>query len=313
MITVKNLYKAFGDIVAVDDLSFKVKKGEIVGFLGPNGAGKTTTMRLLTGYLSPDSGSVDIDGSDIQTDLESAQQKIGYLPENNPLYKNMLVSEMFDLSADLKRIPKGERSSAYDFAVDAVSIEDVFYRPIMELSKGYKQRVGMALALMHRPKVIIMDEPTEGLDPNQRTDIRNLIKELAKDRTIILSTHVMQEALALANRILIISKGNMVADDTPDSLTQTGQESQILVVEIEGTKIASELKKVSEITNIESEKLASKRYRLTLTTDSKTPAQPLISKLAAKNDWVVWDMTLKQNNLEDVFQKLTQTPDYEIE
>lgn len=311
MIIVKGLYKAFGDIVAVDDLSFKIKKGEIVGFLGPNGAGKTTTMRLLTGYLSPDAGRVEIDGLDVQTQLEAVQQQIGYLPENNPLYKNMLVSEMFDLSADLKKIPKSQRDAAFDFAVSAVSIENVFYRPIIELSKGYKQRVGMALALMHKPKVIIMDEPTEGLDPNQRTDIRSLIKQLSKERTIILSTHVMQEAVALANRILIINNGKLVADDTPTKLTQSDGTTQVLVVELEGDKILSELKKQTQFTNIESEKITKNRYRITLNAQANKPLQPVISQLVAQNKWIVWDMTQKQTNLEDVFHQLTQR-NYEL-
>lgn len=306
MITVKNLSKAFGEITAVDDLSFKIKKGEIVGFLGPNGAGKTTTMRLLTGYLTADSGSVEIDGHNISTDLEACQSLIGYLPENNPLYKNMLVAEMFELSADLKRIPQKQRNQAFDFAVAAVSIEDVYYRQISELSKGYRQRVGMALALMHRPKVIIMDEPTEGLDPNQRSDIRSLIKQLSKDRTIILSTHVMQEAVALSNRILIINRGKLIADGSPESLTQSKADGVVLSVELEGANIAPTLKKHKDVFSVSSTKTGPKRYRLDVTFKKDKPGQPVISALATKNGWTIWDMSQKQTNLEDVFHQLTQ-------
>lgn len=307
MITVKNLYKSFGPVAAVNDLSFKIKKGEIVGFLGPNGAGKTTTMRLMTGYLSPDAGDITIAGESLSDNLDSVQQKIGYLPENNPLYKHMLVSEMFDLSADLKHIDPKHRKEAFDFAVSAVSIEDVYYRPIGQLSKGYRQRVGMALALMHRPNTIIMDEPTEGLDPNQRTDIRNLIKELAKDRTIILSTHVLQEALALANRILIINKGTLVADGTPDELTQDSNEVHSVLVEIEGSKITSTLKQIKEFTEVISEKTKQKnRYKCTIKATTKSSIQPVLTKLAAQNDWTIWHMQEQRTNLEDVFQQLTQ-------
>lgn len=306
MIAVKNLTKSFGFVTAVNGLTFSVKKGEIVGFLGPNGAGKTTTMRLITGFLSPDEGDITLDGVSILEDLDHAQKNIGYLPENNPLYKSMLVSEMFDLSADLKQIPYKKRKEAFDFAVSAVSIEDVFYRPLGELSKGYRQRVGMAMALMHRPKIIIMDEPTEGLDPNQRTDIRNLIKELAKDRTIILSTHVMQEAVAISNRILIINKGKLVADGTPEELTQASKDTKIITVELEGKSIKKNLEKLKQITQLESVKVSSNRYIYTLTADAKKPLQPVISELAGKHDWTIWQLNEKITNLEDVFQQLTQ-------
>jgi len=306
MITVKNLTKSFGFVNAVNGLTFSIKKGEIVGFLGPNGAGKTTTMRLITGFLSPDQGEITLGGKNIHEDLDYAQQNIGYLPENNPLYKSMLVSQMFDLSADLKRISSKDRKEAFDFAVSAVSIEDVYYRPIGELSKGYRQRVGMALALMHRPNIIIMDEPTEGLDPNQRNDIRNLIKDLAKDRTIILSTHVMQEAVAISNRILIINKGKLVADGSPSELTQASKDTKIINIELEGTKLLPTLKKIKDITNIESEKITGSRYKLTLTADAKKPLQPTLAKVIAENNWVVWELNEKVINLEDVFQQLTQ-------
>jgi ABC-2 type transport system ATP-binding protein len=191
MITVKNLTKKFDSFKAVDDISFSVEKGEIVGLLGPNGAGKTTTMRMLTGFLSADAGSIKIDEIDIEKDPVTAQKKIGYLPENNPLYKNMQVAEFLELADQLHQIKEADKKEALDFAVKAVGIEKVYYRSIGELSKGYKQRVGIAAALIHRPEIIILDEPTECLDPNQRAEIRQLIKDLSKEHTIIMSTHVM--------------------------------------------------------------------------------------------------------------------------
>ncbi|MFC1751500.1 ABC transporter ATP-binding protein [Pseudomonadota bacterium] len=308
MISVKNLHKNFGSNTAVDDLSFAIKKGEIVGFLGPNGAGKTTTMRLLTGFLSPDAGEIKIAGKDIATNLHHIQRRIGYLPENNPLYKEMLVQEILDLAADLKSIPTSKRKEAFEFVVDAVSIDDVFYRPITELSKGYKQRVGMALALLHRPDILIMDEPTEGLDPNQRTEIRALIKELAKDRTIILSTHVMGEAAAVASRLLIINRGSLVADGTPTELTRSGQDERVLNLQLEGTHISTELKKLKGVKDTQIEKISGQKYQVHIIYDKAFQIQPELTKLAGRNKWTIWRLAEPESNLEDIFHKLTTKP-----
>lgn len=305
MIQVKNLTKSFGETKAVDGLTFTVNTGEIVGFLGPNGAGKTTTMRLLTGFLSPDSGVININDQTPDDNLHHIQTQIGYLPENNPLYKDMLVSEMLSMAADLKAIPAKSRKEAFDFAVSAVSIDDVFYRPIGELSKGYKQRVGMAIALLHKPNILIMDEPTEGLDPNQRTEIRALIKDLAKERTIIISTHVMQEATALSNRILIINKGRLVADGNPDELTQGSKDERILELEVEGAKIASTLKTLKDIKSVSTEKIKGNRYKVSIVSDAQKPFQPILSSLIGKHNWTLWSLQEKRQNLEDVFQQLT--------
>jgi len=306
MIKVSKLYKSFNQTPALLGLSFQVKTGEIVGFLGPNGAGKTTTMRLLTGFMSPDSGKITINGHDLSSHRQAAQSLIGYLPENNPLYPDMLVSEMIDLVAQLKQVPASQRQTATDFVVDAVDIGSVFYRPIRELSKGYRQRVGMALALLNQPQILIMDEPTEGLDPNQRTEIRSLIKNLSKDRTIIVSTHVMSEASAIANRLLIISSGKIVADGSPKKITQTSDSSSISA-QIEGPKISSELKKISDITNLKIQKLSGRRYQVNLTTSPQVKIQPQISRLAAQHGWTIWSLTEQTQDLEDVFHQLTQT------
>lgn len=305
MISVKNLHKSFGPTTAVDNLTFSVKRGEIIGFLGPNGAGKTTTMRLLTGYLSPDSGKIKIAGFNLDTNLHQAQSHIGYLPENNPLYKDMLVQEILDLACDLKNIPLKKRDKALDFAINAVSIDDVYYRPISELSKGYKQRVGMAIALLHRPDILILDEPTEGLDPNQRSEIKALIKKLAKNRTIIISTHVMGEASALANRLLIINKGAIVADGTPTELTRSGQDERVINVHLEGTNIASQLKKLKGVKEIQSEKISTNRYQIHIIYDKTHLIQPQLTQIAAKNKWTIWRLVEPENSLEDIFQKLT--------
>jgi len=306
MIEVKNLTKKFGRTVAVNDISFSIQKGEIIGLLGPNGAGKTTTMRILTGFLSPDSGSVKIDGIDIEKDPVEAQKKIGYLPENNPLYKNMQVAEFLDLAANLHQIPKNKMKKALDFAVKSVNIEKVYYRPIGELSKGYKQRVGIAAALIHRPEIIILDEPTEGLDPNQRTEIRQLIKELSKEHTIIMSTHVMQEASAVGSRMLIINKGKIIADGTPEQLSKLSKRENVLALELEGEKVEEELQSIKNVKKMEIKKMQEKKFRAEVILETDVQIEPIVSQKIWENKWVVWKLEKQESNLEEIFRDLTK-------
>lgn len=305
MIKIDHLTKSFGPVKAVDNLSFEIKQGDIVGFLGPNGAGKTTTMRLITGFLSPDEGSVSINDIPVGERTIEAQRLIGYLPENNPLYKDMLVSEFLDLSADLKGIPKEKRKSVFDSAIKAVAIGEVFYRPIGELSKGYKQRVGMAAALLQEPRILVMDEPTEGLDPNQRGEIRALIKNLAKDRTIIMSTHVMQEAQAVCNRLIIINKGKLIADGTSDELSRAARKERILLLEVEGEGIELALRNLAGAEHVDIEPVENRRARAKLITNQSVELRPEISKLARDKNWVIWKLTEEEHKLEDIFHKLT--------
>ncbi len=307
MIKVEKISKSFGFVKAVKDLSFEIKKGEIVGFLGPNGAGKTTTMRMLTGFTSADSGKIIIDGKNIEEDTMSVQRKIGYLPESNPLYKDMQVSEFLNLTADLNGIKKEEKKKSLDFVVEAVDIKDVFYRPINELSKGFRQRVGIAAALIHNPEIIIMDEPTEGLDPNQRKEIRALIKKLAKDHTIIISTHIMQEASAVCDRMLIINKGKLVANGTTEELSLAAKNERLLTLEIEGKNIEKELKNISAIKEFKNIIIKEKITKLSIVTEKETRIQPEISRVSQKNNWVIWKLVEKEQNLEDIFQDLTKT------
>lgn len=306
MIQAKNITKRFGNIKAVDDLSFTIESGEVVGFLGPNGAGKTTTLRILTGFLSADRGTAFIDGIDIGKDPVSAQAKIGYLPENNPLYMNMCPGEFLDLAARLHRIPSGDKREAMDFAVRAVGIEKVFYQPIGELSKGFKQRVGIAAALIHRPKVIILDEPTEGLDPNQRAEIRQLIRDLSRDHTIIMSTHVMQEASAVCSRMIIINGGKLVADGTADELSVKSRKEKVLLLEIEGDKVEDSIRKLAGVAHLDVEKVSGNRFGLTVTTETESELRPALSRLAWENKWVIWKLDEQRHNLEDIFQTLTK-------
>lgn len=307
MIKLEHLTKSFGSVKAIDDLSLEIQEGDIVGFLGPNGAGKTTTLRMITGFLSPDTGSVTIDGISVQERAFDAQKLIGYLPENNPLYKDMLVSEFLNLSADLKGIPNEQRKAAFDFAIKAVAIDDVFYRPIGELSKGYRQRVGMAAALLHQPRILIMDEPTEGLDPNQRTEIRALIKDLAKDRTIIMSTHVMQEAQAVCNRLIIINKGKLVADGTSEELSRAAKNERTLLLELEGEGVESTLRALPGLRHADIESIQDGRIRAKLFTDEAVDLRPEVSKRASEKKWIIWQLAEQEQKLEDTFHKLTST------
>ena len=308
MVRVEHLTKSFGNIKAVNDLSFEVQKGEVVGFLGPNGAGKTTTMRLITGFYAPDGGNITIANIPVGEQTTEAQKYIGYMPENNPLYKDMLVSELLNLSAELKNIPRGKRRSAFDFVVSAVAIGDVFYRPISELSKGYKQRVGIAAALLHEPQILIMDEPTEGLDPNQRAEIRLLIKNIAKEHTIIMSTHVMQEAQAVCNRLIIINRGKLIADGTSEELSREARKERVIILHAEGKDIENSLKDLSGIKHAEFKQVSDGRTHSKLTTSQSVELQPAISRLAAERGWIIWRLQEEEHKLEDIFHELTQPP-----
>lgn len=305
MIKVENLNKSFGQVKAVDNLSFEIKTGEVVGLLGPNGAGKTTTMRLITGFLSPDSGAIQANNVSVTQDPLIAQSHIGYLPENNPLYPEMLVSEILQLTADLKRIPSQNRKIAFDFAVEACGINNVFYRPIKELSKGFKQRVGIACCILSRPSILIMDEPTEGLDPNQRAEIRQLIKKLSKNRTIIISTHVMQEALAVSSRLLIIANGKLAADGSVEELSSASKNEKIITLDVEGKEIEKQLKTINNVKLEKLEKISDKRMKAKLICPSDMALQIDLSNLISRNNWIVWQLTQEQRNLEDIFKKLT--------
>lgn len=307
MISVQHLSKSFDTTKAVSDLSFEIKKGEVVGLLGPNGAGKSTTMRMMCGYLSPDAGTVSIDDVPVAGDVTEIKQKIGYLPENNPLYKDMLVSDLLDFSAEARGISKGKRQVAFDFTVAASGIAEVYYRPIRELSKGYKQRVGIALALLHQPDIIIMDEPTEGLDPNQRSEIRSLIRKLAQDHTIIVSTHVMQEATAVCSRLLVINHGQLAADGTPDELTRQARGARVIAAELEGTGIKDALTGVPELAKVEVETLAGSQHRIRIEVTGDVDVHALLSHLIHEHRWVVRKLAEEERSLEDVFHDLTDT------
>jgi ABC-2 type transport system ATP-binding protein len=299
--------KRFDGVTAVDHASFKVDRGQVVGFLGPNGAGKTTTMRLITQFYEPDEGEITLDGVPLADAGREAKRRIGYLPENNPLYADMLVRDYLAFIADLRELAGLTRTQAIDAAVTSTGLESVYYRPIGELSKGYRQRVGLAQAILPRPDLLVLDEPTEGLDPNQRVEIRRLIGELGRDRTVILSTHVLPEVQHTCSRLLIISRGKIVADGPADRLAQQAEGVVEIAVEAAGDGIAAALGKLPGVRDIVLGRAAVEgRVAATLTTDGSRDLRPEIFALAASRGWTLYELHRERVNLEDLFHQLTR-------
>ena len=304
MIQLTQVTKRFGDIVAVRNVSLFVKPGEIVGFLGPNGAGKTTTMRMITGYFLPDEGKVEVGGMDVVRYPELAKRKIGYLPEDNPLYEDMTPYEYLEYGAAMRLVSKHEFKKRLWDVVDKTGIEDVLTRPIGELSKGYRQRVGLAHALIHDPEVLILDEPTSGLDPSQIVSMRELIKELSKEKTVILSTHIMQEAQHISDKIVIINKGKIVAQGTPDELEKMAK-GEVIVHIVVKDKNFEQVLKASGIDIVEV-KERDNEVEFIVTHDEKGDLRERIFNIASENKTVLLEMWRERVSLEDIFLKLTK-------
>ena len=305
-IEVDGVSKFFGELAAVNDLSFSVNKGEVIGFLGPNGSGKTTTMRMLTSFYTPDVGAINIDGLDTKDHDIATRERIGYLPENNPVYADLLVNEYLDFVADLRGLTKKGRRENIAQTVEETGLQDVYTRPIGQLSKGYKQRVGLAQAIVHRPSILILDEPTEGLDPNQRLTIRDLIRSLGQERTVMLSTHVMQEVENTCERVLLISRGSLVADSPVKELLQRAQGIRTVHIEVEGNDVERSLSSLEGIADIERSDPVDGRKRYTITADEhQTDLRPEIFRLAKQRDWVLWELREDRARMEDVFYSLT--------
>jgi len=304
MISVEGVTKRYGDLVAVDGLTFEVDRGEVVGFLGPNGAGKTTTMRMLTGTLQPDEGEVRFEGAPIGQDLTAAKRRVGYLPESNPLYDEMLVAEYLEYVGDLRRLGGRELRTAVSDAVDETDIGDVFYRPVGELSKGYRQRIGLAAAILHRPEVLILDEPTEGLDPNQRVEIRRLVGALGRERTVLLSTHVLQEVEATCSRLIILRRGALAADGSVQELLARGKGAARYVVEAEGEGIPGAPAALPGVSAHDTE-VVDGRLRVSLDAAGDAELRPAIFGLARDRGWTLWELHRERASLEQLFRDLT--------
>jgi ABC-2 type transport system ATP-binding protein len=315
LLTLEGVSKSFGDITAVDGVTFGVDRGEVVGFLGPNGAGKSTTMRMVTQYLDPDGGEIRVDGVSVEEDPLTAKRRIGYLPENNPLYTDMMVQEYLAFVAELRGLEGQDAARAIDDAVGATAVEQVYYRPIGELSKGFRQRVGLAQAILHRPDLLVLDEPTEGLDPSQRLEIRHLIEHLGSARTVILSTHVLSEVRQTCTRLLIINRGKIVADGPVDDLVAQASGVRRIVVEAEGQGVADGLGSLSGVQNVVSgQPGAAGRVAVTITTGGAGDLRPEIFAMARDRNWVLYELHQEAGSLEDLFLELTTgEPDPEPE
>ncbi len=310
LLALDGISKRFDGVTAVDGVSFAVDRGQVVGFLGPNGAGKSTTMRIITQYYEPDSGTITLDGVPLADAGREAKRRIGYLPENNPLYGDMLVCDYLAFIADLRDLAGPHRLQAIDAAVTATGIETVYYRPIGELSKGYRQRVGLAQAIVHRPDLLVLDEPTEGLDPNQRVEIRRLIGALGKDRTVILSTHVLSEVQHTCSRLLIISRGKIVADGGVEQLIRRAEGAVEIAVEVAGTGVAEALGKLPGVLQVKPAGPAvDGRVAVTLTAERAGDLRPEIFGLAKARGWTLYELHQQAGSLEDLFHQLTSAPE----
>jgi ABC-2 type transport system ATP-binding protein len=297
-ISITNLTKTYGTQIAVNNISFNIAKGEIVGFLGPNGAGKSTTMKMITGYLDADAGSIDVAGVKVHKDNIASKQKIGYLPEANPLYFEMYVREYLTFNAGIHNITNAKNTIEEIIKTVGLSVEA--HKKIGQLSKGYKQRVGLAAAMLHNPEVLILDEPTTGLDPNQIIEIRNVIKALAKDKTVLFSSHILQEVEAICDRVIIIHKGNIVADDTVKNLQAANKNMQSVVVHFKENiepKLFADLPQTTIINN--------NNNIFTLECADAEKVKKQILQLSITHNLNILSIQSQSKNLEAVFKELT--------
>lgn len=298
-ISVSNLTKIYGEQKAVNDISFAIGNNEIVGFLGPNGAGKSTTMKIITGYLAADSGTAVVNGINVNLDPLEAKKQIGYLPEGNPLYYEMYVREYLEFVAGIHNL-KTDVKKRIEEVIDLTGLRVESNKKTGQLSKGYKQRVGLAAALIHDPKVLILDEPTTGLDPNQIIEIRQVIKDLGKNKTVLFSSHILQEVESICDRIIIINKGNIVADDSLINLRSTNKNSHVVLVEFSGNVNSESLKNLAGVDNVEQN-----QSQYFIETSDPEKVKKLLLEFSLKNNLDILSLQTKSQSLEEVFRNLT--------
>ncbi len=307
MIEVQNLSKSYGPVKAVRSISFQVDQGEVVGFLGPNGAGKSTTMKVMTGYLPPNEGTVMVDGLDIREDALPVRERIGYLPESTPLYPDMITYDYLEFVAAMRGIPVEQRSERIRAMTSACGLGDVLSKRVDALSKGYRQRVGLAQAMIHNPPILILDEPTSGLDPNQIVEIRELIRTIGKERTVVLSTHILSEVQASCDRVIIIDNGTLVADGTPDELRSSlsGGERVSITLTDQEEDVASVLGswEPAEVVEHGIDENGETYFMLSSPSDIRAD----LFRLAVDQNWTLTGLHRKTQNLEDVFRQLTKS------
>jgi ABC-2 type transport system ATP-binding protein len=309
MIQIENLVKSFGPTTIVNGISFSVQPGEILGFLGPNGAGKTTTMKMLTGFWSPTSGRISVGDLEMPRDSLRIRSRLGYLPETVPLYDELRVYEYLRFIAAVRGVPASEQAARLREAADACGLNPVLAKPIEELSKGFRQRVGLAQAILHHPDILILDEPTTGLDPNQIVEIRNLIKQLGKNKTVIFSTHILSEVSATCNRVIIINKGVIVGQGTPAELMQKAGGQEIIYVKIKGPQgeVIKKLKEIREIKETrEKDKESEDIIGYELEPEAGVDVREKLSNMVMQQNWSILEFSRKTASLEDVFRELTK-------
>ena len=309
MIEVKNVTKKYGKVVAVDNISFTIQDGEIIGLLGPNGAGKSTTMNMITGYIEPTEGTIIVDNYDMSKKPKKAKKEIGYMPEGVPLYTDMTVKEFITYMAEIKKINKKERKEKVEKIIEETGLKEVENKITKNLSRGYKQRVSLAGALVGEPKILILDEPTVGLDPKQITEIRKLIKDLGKKHTVILSSHILSEVSQICQKVIIINKGKIVAIDTPENLENKVSNKNSLYVTVEDTenKIEKVTKKIAEITKIELVKEnEDKTKEYIIESNLDTDLRKILFQEFAKENITIFEMKKADTTLEDAFMKLIE-------
>ena len=302
MIEAQSLCKSYGAIKAVDDLSFKVEPGQVLGFLGPNGAGKSTTMKMLTGFLTPTSGTALINGIDVVENSVSARKNIGYLPEGAPSYGEMTVLQFLTFVARARLIEKNDVPASVDRAIDKLNLAEVKHQAIDTLSKGFKRRVGLAQAIIHDPQILILDEPTDGLDPNQKREVRGLIRDMARDKIIIISTHILEEVEAVCNRVMIIAHGKLLADDTPQGLIARSRYHNAVSLVVEAAeKVASVLSELPAVARVEL-----KEGELTLFPSNEGNLFEAATSAIRENGWQVSTVRLEAGRLDEVFHSITR-------
>ena len=309
MIEVKNVTKKYGKVVAVDNISFTIKDGEIIGLLGPNGAGKSTTMNMITGFIEPTEGTIVIDGFDIEKKPRKAKKEIGYMPEGVPIYTDMTVKEFVTYMAEIKKVDRKARKEQVEKIIEETGLKDVEKKLTRNLSRGYKQRVSMAGALVGEPKILILDEPTVGLDPKQITEIRNLIKELGKTHTVILSSHILSEVSQICQKVIIINKGKIIAVDTPENLENKVASKNDIYVTVEDLdnrieEVAKDIKEITKIELVKENKDKTKQYLIESTND--TDLRKILFQEFAKENITIFEMKKADATLEDAFMKLIE-------
>ena len=309
MIEVKNITKKYGNFTAVDNINFKIEEGEIIGLLGPNGAGKSTTMNMITGYIEPTEGEIIVNGYDISKKPKKAKAQIGYMPEGVPLYSDLTVKEFVTYMAELKKVDRKTRKEKVEKIIEQTGLKDVEKKLTRNLSRGYKQRVSMAGALVGEPKILILDEPTVGLDPKQITEIRALIKELGKTHTVILSSHILSEVSQICNKVIIINKGKIVAIDTPENLEKKVERNNTTYVTVEDTEnkmetIKEKIPEIKDIKLIKENEDGTKQY--VLESEKDVDLRKIVFNEFAKENITIFEMKKADTTLEDAFMKLIE-------